>query len=161
VKLEVAMPLRLAAIVLILGSCVAAADRFHCPVTEPPEPAFVPPKAMPRLSPDRFYLGSPGLFAAPWNGPWSRSRGVYGIKFAWFAADIDKAEYQAGKALLTITGRRLNAPAPPLGVHGPNVAAVPQYYFFTTTLFFPADGCWEITAKRKENVLKFVVLVGP
>lgn len=110
------------------------------------------------MSPPRFYLGTPGLFAAPWTGPWS-SGGAFGIKFPWFATDIDKAEYRSGKALLSIAGRRLDAPAPPLFVEGPHVAALPDYYFFTTRLLFPTAGCWEITAKRKESELKFVVLI--
>jgi hypothetical protein len=113
---------------------------------------------MGRLPASRFYVGSPGLFTAPWKGAWSRN-GAFGIKFPWFAADIDEREFRMGRASLSVVGRRLDAPAPPLLVDGPNVAAVPEYYFITTSLLFPTVGCWETTAKRKESELKFVVLI--
>lgn len=58
---------------------------------------------------------------------------------------------------LTIVGRRLDAPAPPLqaeitlGYHGPA--------FQPSTLLFSTEGCWEITGSVGEATLTFVTLV--
>ena len=59
---------------------------------------------------------------------------------------------------LFITGRRLDAQAPALEAH------VPCCYptgFQTVALFFPTDGCWEVTATARDRVLKFVTQVRP
>ena len=57
---------------------------------------------------------------------------------------------------LTVEGRRLDAPAPPLR------SVVPNGYrsdFQASALFFPMAGCWEITAKSYLSTLTFVTLV--
>jgi hypothetical protein len=58
---------------------------------------------------------------------------------------------------LTIEGRRLDAPAPPLE------AWIPDGYgdsgFQVSGITFPTDGCWEITGRVGEGSLTFVVLV--
>lgn len=58
---------------------------------------------------------------------------------------------------LTIRGRRLDAPAPPLR------ADVPQGYgvsgFQATGIIFPAQGCWRVTGRAGEAELSFVTLV--
>ncbi|MGA7316124.1 MAG: hypothetical protein WBX22_19380 [Silvibacterium sp.] len=69
------------------------------------------------------------------------------MKFPWFrAAGLE------GK--LAITGRRLDAAAPPLK------AVIPNGYldtgFQATGLIFPTEGCWEITGKVGDTTLTFV-----
>ena len=58
---------------------------------------------------------------------------------------------------LTITGRRLDEPAPPLQ------AEIPDGYglegFHASGIIFPTPGCWEITAQMGETRLTFVYLV--
>jgi hypothetical protein len=58
---------------------------------------------------------------------------------------------------LTITGQRLDAPAPPWQ------SDIPEGYgetgFQATALIFPTAGCWEITGKADGASLTFVVLV--
>lgn len=58
---------------------------------------------------------------------------------------------------LTITGRRLDAPAPPLR------AFIPIGYgdtgFQASGLLFPTEGCWEVTGKSGDASLTFVTLV--
>jgi hypothetical protein len=57
---------------------------------------------------------------------------------------------------LVITGRRLDASAPPLTAH------VPEGYesgFAPSGITFPEDGCWKITGHVGEARLTFVTLV--
>jgi hypothetical protein len=58
---------------------------------------------------------------------------------------------------LTITGRRLDAPAPPLQ------AEIPEGYeesgFQASALIFPSEGCWEVNGRVGEAMLTFVTLV--
>ena len=72
-----------------------------------------------------------------------------GVKVGWF---------RPAGAVLEITGQRLDAQAPPLEAH------VPCCYptrFQATGLIFPAEGCWEVTAKAADSELSFVVRVEP
>ncbi len=62
---------------------------------------------------------------------------------------------------VTIGGRRLDAPAPPM----PTVIlrGIPDGYgetgFHASGLLFPSEGCWEVTAKVGDASLTFVTLV--
>jgi len=72
-----------------------------------------------------------------------------GIKVGWF---------RPAGAELVITGQRIDAQAPPLIVH------IPCCYptrFQPSGLFFPTEGCWEVTAKSAESVLSFTLWVNP
>jgi hypothetical protein len=72
-----------------------------------------------------------------------------GIKVGWF---------RPAGTTLEITGRRVDGQAPPLDAH------VPCCYptrFQATGLIFPAEGCWEVTAKAAESELSFIVEVEP
>ncbi len=71
------------------------------------------------------------------------------IKVGWFRP--------AGETL-EITGRRLDGHSPPLESH------IPCCYptrFQSSGLYFPGEGCWEITATAGESVLSFIVRVEP
>ena len=71
------------------------------------------------------------------------------LKMGWFRPD---------GAELHITGRRLDGDAPPLESH------VPCCYptkFQATSLEFPTEGCWEVTATADESILTFIVSVAP
>lgn len=72
------------------------------------------------------------------------------IKWAWY-------RYAPGR--LTIEGRRLDAPAPPLR------AWIPDGYgdrgFQVSGLIFPTAGCWKVTGRVGDASLTFVTLVLP
>ena len=71
------------------------------------------------------------------------------IKVGWFRPEGTDLE---------ITGQRLDAQAPPLETH------IPCCYptrFQATGLYFPTNGCWEVTAKAGDSMLLFVVSVEP
>jgi len=57
---------------------------------------------------------------------------------------------------VTVEGQRLDAPALPLAVEIPEGYGA---YFQATTLIFPSEGCWEITAKSGDDSLTIMVLV--
>jgi hypothetical protein len=65
--------------------------------------------------------------------------------------------WRGARGKLSIEGRRLDAPAPPLR------SAIPDGYgdagFQATALNFPTEGCWEVTGKVGEAGLTFVTLV--
>jgi hypothetical protein len=117
---------------------------------------------VPRATPDSLHSNL-GLRNAYWNGnlyaatvspdgtlvlrPQDSPDGSLGMKFPWFRA--------AGlTGQLTITGRRLDAAAPPLK------ALIPRGYadtgFQSTGLIFSTEGCWEITGKVDDTTLTFV-----
>ena len=62
---------------------------------------------------------------------------------------------------LTVTGRRLNASAPPLAADETNAGWQDdkEHPFMVTGVNFPTLGCWEITADYHGDKLKFVVWV--
>jgi hypothetical protein len=84
------------------------------------------------------------------NGPgFIGEDGSLSMKWPW---------YRGVQGRLTITGRRLDGPAPPLR------ADIPEGYretgFQATALIFPTEGCWEVTGQVGEtSPLTFVTRV--
>ncbi len=123
-----------------------------CPVTEPvwakpPDDAAVqnPPEY------GHYFVNEDrSMWASAW---WAGQAtdplraGEEGIKVGWF---------RPAGAALEITGQRIDAQAPPLKAH------VPCCYptrFQATGLIFPAEGCWEVTARAADRELSFIVWV--
>jgi hypothetical protein len=134
---------------------ITSSSSAACPVTEP---AWVKPPE------DSAVQGSPGYGyyfvnenLSIWASAWWTGKEEYplrageeqGNKIGWFRPTGAKLE---------ITGQRLDAQAPPLEAH------VPCCYptrFQATGLYFPTEGCWEVTAKAADSLLSFVVRVEP
>jgi len=123
-----------------------------CPLTEP---VWVkPPDDSAVLTPPEFgyYFVNADrsiLASAWWTEEYPLRAGEDGNKLGWF---------RPAGATLAITGRRIDAEAPPMEAH------IPCCYptrFQATGLVFPAEGCWEVTAKAAESELTFVVWVEP
>lgn len=74
--------------------------------------------------------------------------GTIGWKFGWW-------RYSSGS--LTVTGRRIDAAAAPMGV------TIPDGYgdggFQPTGVSFPTPGCWQVTGSVGERFVSFVTLV--
>lgn len=133
---------------------LAPAAHATCPVTQPN--GDVPPGSG---NPD--YVGGYGSDAL-WTNLWMWGEGPVRVapdparagetvgpgKWAWY-------RYVPGR--LTIEGKRLDAPAPPLQ------AAIPDGYgalgFQVSGISFPTPGCWEVTGRVGDASLTFVVLV--
>jgi hypothetical protein len=64
--------------------------------------------------------------------------------------------WRAGDGEITITGRRIDAPAAPLKANVPNGYGSG---FQATGLTFPTTGCWRVTGRFKRAQLTFTVLV--
>ena len=122
-----------------------------CPVTKPN--GNIPPGPSP--SPDLYGNG------ALWTGLWPDGTiefrpggpgfvlqdGSLKMKFPW---------WRKARAKLTITGRRLDAPAPPLQA---DIGASTDFQFVPTYIIFPTEGCWEVTGKAGKASLTLVTRV--
>jgi hypothetical protein len=139
--------------VLLLGLAAAPAvqtspstgkaSTFACPVTRPN--GSQPPTKM--LTGPNMHGNGQLWVALAGDGKIHLQRndqGEWGNKVPWF---------RAVQGALTITGRRLDADAPPLH-------AVSSGYgetgFVATLMFFPTEGCWEITGKAGPGKLTYV-----
>lgn len=74
-------------------------------------------------------------------------------KFGWWT------RRSAGRRL-RVTGRRLDGPSPPLRARvsrSPNARHLPRV--FPSTLIFPRQGCWSVTARTGRSALRFVISV--
>jgi len=69
-------------------------------------------------------------------------------KFPW---------WRLARGHLTVTGRRLDAPAPPMSSRVPN--GYGDIGFQATGVTFPSEGCWQITGRTARTSLTFVILV--
>jgi hypothetical protein len=71
------------------------------------------------------------------------------IKVGWF---------RPAGAELVVTGQRLDGEAPPLEF---NASCCYPTRFQASGLYFPTEGCWEVTARSAESELSFIVRVDP
>lgn len=135
---------------IFLGACAPAEP---CPATEPAW--ILPPDDPAVLNPPAYgyyYVNEDNSIwaSAYWPGEeYPLRAGEDGNKLGWFRP--------SGTAL-EIKGRRLDEQAPPL------YAEVPCCYptrFQATGLYFPTQGCWEVTAKAADSMLSFIVRVEP
>jgi len=114
-----------------------------CSVTQPPDPPLTPPQSITTKA-QRWYGNDAVWIVLPANGTMSSS------KFGW---------WRIVPGQLTVEGRRLDAPAPPLE------SSVPSGYgdigFQASGIIFPTTGCWEVIGKVADTELRFVVSVIP
>lgn len=126
-----------------------------CPVTTP-EWLLEPDDSAVLNPPDYGYYyvnADQTILASAW---WWAESGEYrlradpqGVKTGWFRP--------AGETL-EITGQRLDGEAPPLES---NVPCCYPTRFQTSGLYFPTEGCWEVTARAGGSELSFTVWVEP
>ncbi len=128
-----------------------ATPAFACPATQPN--GSTPPGERPASS----NHGNGALWVALWPegtviipADQAQRDGSLAVKFPWWRGP-------GVRGALTITGRRLDAPAPPF------TANIPGGYgdtgFQATGIIFPTYGCWEVTGRAGDASLTFVTLV--
>ena len=126
-----------------------AAVTADCPVTQPN--GYTPAGAVP--NPENHGAGP--LMAALW---WTRSAidsssarpdGSVALKLPW---------WRGVPGDLSITGRRLDAPAPPL-VASAAADGYPQTGFLPSGLLFATRGCWEVTGTLGATAVTFVLRI--
>lgn len=137
-----------------------------CPVTVPPDPAFVPPEPYPTRPADLYdrewygtaelwtWLGSEGEV---WQDlPDDDGDGMLSEKTLWWS---DAFSPTNGLTPITVAGRRLdragsfNVAAPGGGGFREDIGS-----FMLVGIEIPA-GCWELTATYQDAQLSYVVLV--
>lgn len=130
------------------------AEPPFCPLTEPAwvtAPADAAVQGTP--APGYYFVNADRSLWA--SAGWTSQAGYPlqasedGIKVGWF---------RPAGATLAISGRRLDGEAAPLA------ADIPCCYptrFQASGLYFPSEGCWEVTALAEDSELSFVVWVEP
>jgi hypothetical protein len=141
-------------------------ETANCPVTQPPEPPFTPPPPYSPTAPwpGGFWYGTSLLWTQlPGDGKWSglpHNADGYTQKVFWWRAGYSWTEDPTPQ--LTVTGRRLDAPAPPLNAsRATNAFAEDIQSAMLVGVDFPTLGCWEITGRVVDQELSFVIWVGP
>ncbi len=143
----------------------AAPSVDKCPVTPLPDQLFTPPSSYPERAPgDYFWYGAESLWTAiPETGVWSalpHNPEGYTQKVFWWRAGYSAAEEPEPQLL--VSGRRLDAPAPPLNVSkATNASAADIGSAMLVGVDFPTLGCWEISGRYADAELSFVVWVAP
>lgn len=146
-------------------AALAAPAQESCPVTQPPDPRFVPPAPYPEsLNAATFWYGSNALWTAlPENGEWSdlpHNAEGYTQKIFWWREGYSWQEEPEPQ--LTVTGQRLDASAPPLNVsRATNAFAEDIQSAMLVGVDFPTLGCWEITGQYGEQELSVIILIAP
>ncbi len=147
-----------------------------CPVTSRTAKAFMPPAPYPtEISENSFWLGTEKLWTslveptiwhwAPRQPGHEREAQPLTAKMFWGRAGYDWRSEPYPK--LSITGRRLDGPAPPLvllefnGGHATNAILGEKIGAMVTGFYVPTPGCWEITGDYLGDKLSFVVWVTP
>ena len=140
------------------------ATREDCPVTQPPDPAFIPPEPYPSEGPSGdFWYGSEDLWTLlPVDATW-RDLPLHddhiGQKTVWFRKGYvwtDEPE-----PALDITGRRLDGKASFETRGATNGFHEDLQSFMLAGVGLPSYGCWEITGHYHGHELSYVVWVAP
>ena len=138
-----------------------------CPVTLAPAVPFTPP-GVPEMVKDDivFWFGTEKLWTSlrrsgeVWG--WKpRPAGTSNLTQKLFYYSVDYDRHREGNADLKVTGRRLDADAPPLWTPPTTNALGEPYDAMATGVYMPTPGCWEITGEYKGQKLTFVVWLYP
>ena len=138
---------------LCLTGCKAV-QQDTCPATDPVWATPPEDSAVGGQSEAGYYFVNEdrSIWASAW---WTEQEESYltasedGVKVGWF---------RPAGAAVEILGERMDAQANPLDVD------IPCCYptrFQSTGLYFPTEGCWEVTAKAADRALSFVIWVEP
>lgn len=134
---------------------------WGCPVTQPPDPPFVPPSPYPPQPPgeEKFWFGGNGLWTAlPDSGSWRQL--ALGEKFWWWSEEFDVSEDATPD--LEVSARRLDENAPAFLVsEATNGYHSSFHWAMLIGVKLAAPGCWEFTGHYKGHKLSFVLWVPP
>lgn len=143
-------PTDVTSVALPAGTTQPPAASSQCEVTLPN--GSVPPGENP--SP---YLYGNGVL---WSEFWPRNTVLAGPKYIMPDGSI-RMKWPWWREVigdLHIAGRRLDGPAPPIATNVSS-AGYPPRGFLASTIYFPTEGCWELTATIADAQLKFVTVV--
>ena len=136
-----------------------------CPVTRPYQGTlFVPPAPYAgKAGNGRFWFGTDRLWTGlPANGMLkglgadrSAMHTTFSEKLFWWRQGYDARMERQPK--LKVTGKRMDASAPPLKVSRATNAGVEGRSAMLVGVGFPTLGCWQITGRYEEDELTFVI----
>ena len=136
-----------------------------CPTTVPQHPTFVPPAPYDSMGYDgEFWYGSDSLWTAVredgiWEALPHNPEGYTQKVFWWRDGYVWTEEPEPA---LTVTGERMDAPAPPLyASEATNASASDIGSAMLVGVDMPTLGCWKITGKYGDAEVSFVVWVAP
>lgn len=137
-----------------------------CPITRPPIHPFVQPVSRSEwLHPGEFWFGTRKLWTVLrvdgiWKGlpHYTPDDPTFRQKLFWWRhGDNPRDEPQP---TLTVTGRRLDGPAPPLLVDPiSNYWPQPDQTFKVVGINIPTLGCWQLTGQYGDARVTYVVWV--
>jgi hypothetical protein len=136
-----------------------------CPITVPQNPTFTPPAPYNSMGFEgEFWYGSSSLWTAVReNGVWEalpHNPEGYTQKVFWWRDGYVWTEEP--EPVLTVTGERLDASAPPLHASkATNASASDIGSAMLVGVDIPTLGCWKIAGKYSNTELSFVVWVAP
>src|ERR1700730_7794968 len=136
-----------------------------CPVTKPSERPFVPPAAYPLAG--AFWIGSEKLWTyitadGIWSGlpHYTAEDSRFRQKLFWWHEGYDGRAERLPH--LTVTGERIDAPAPPITMDEHANAGWTddrEHAFIVVGIFIPTAGCWKVTGQYQGEELRYVVWV--
>ncbi len=138
-------------------------ETMSCPVTQPPDPPFIPPTPWPPQppltppGPGKFWFGDNGLWTAlPEDGSWRQL--ALGDKFWWWSEEFIIAEDSTPD--LIINARQLDGDAPPFQItEATNGYHKSSHLAVLAGVELAVPGCWEFTGEYKGHQLSFVLWV--
>jgi hypothetical protein len=135
----------------------------HCPVTRPPDPAFIPPAPFPAKENSRFWLGTKALWTSLYeDGIWRGIVSPSGTrdKFWWWREGWRfDTDFRANEPGLIINARRIDGDAPEVRAPRVTNAGEGEGSAMLLVLELPTHGCWQITANYRSEYVSMVVWV--
>jgi len=129
-----------------------------CPVTQFPNPAFIPPSPWSAQPPgeDQFWFGGNGLWTAlPTSGSWAQL--ALGEKFWWWSDEFDVTKDETPD--LTITASRLDGDSPKFTAFEATNGSLGGFWAMLSGVELSSPGCWEFTGEYKGHQLSFILWV--
>lgn len=149
--------------VILLSGCAqsdhpgAAKTAGNLPADTPAVDGCVVTPPILSQAPESTEGGPAGDEVASWYV--NEDRTIWMLNQNWVPGKRTKtAWFRPARTRVEATGRRLDAPAPPLVFDTPPADSY-RHRFTPSSMTFPTGGCWEITAKAGGSEARFVVHV--
>lgn len=155
-----------ASVVPLVAAALPGDPPATCPISKAADGAYSPPPPFDPHGPDAagFWFGSALLWTLlPTDGVWRQlplDASGYTQKTFWWRAGYDWQAEPLPK--LTVTGKRLDAPAAALSASAAtNGNEARLQSFMLVGVQFPTSGCWQVTGHYGGSDLTYVVWVTP